>query len=106
MTPTVAKYDLDNIRLEDMAAGERLLYAQFELQHILVEGNCVEFLPSSISTPRGLQLLLEPYNFNLSNDDSQRQPAPVEGDRHYRAQDTIVMSNYGYFQLKANPGVW
>jgi len=26
--------------------------------------------------------------------------------KHPAMKDTIVMSNYGYFQLKANPGVW
>jgi UDP-glucose:glycoprotein glucosyltransferase len=42
--------------------------------------------------PRGLELVLG-------------VPLVTSG-RKGKEQDTIVMSNYGYFQLKANPGVW
>lgn len=37
ITPVIAKYDLDNLKLEDI--NERLVFAQYELQHIMVEGS-------------------------------------------------------------------
>ena len=30
----------------------------------------------------------------------------LRSNYHARYADTIVMSNYGYFQLKAAPGLW
>jgi UDP-glucose:glycoprotein glucosyltransferase len=63
--------------------SDKLLFAQFELQNIILEGNCFE----NGNPPRGLELVLQS---NVSE----------------TVQDTIVMSNYGYFQLKANPGIW
>eukprot|EP00698_Gefionella_okellyi_P017280 TRINITY_DN5036_c0_g1_i2.p1 TRINITY_DN5036_c0_g1~~TRINITY_DN5036_c0_g1_i2.p1 ORF type:complete len:1093 (+),score=245.80 TRINITY_DN5036_c0_g1_i2:1175-4453(+) len=77
-----AVHDLDNIKLS--AAGGNV-YALFELRHLLVEGHCGE-RPTN-SPPRGLELLLG----------TVQQP---------HLQDTLVMANLGYFQLKANPGVW
>lgn len=35
--PVVARYDLDNIKLEDLG-DEKVLSAVFELEHVLVEG--------------------------------------------------------------------
>ncbi|XP_078310602.1 UDP-glucose:glycoprotein glucosyltransferase 1-like [Crassostrea virginica] len=77
-----AAHDLDNILLEEVESG---VNAQFALEYILIEGHC-----SDVSTgqpPRGLQFTL---GMNVSK--------PLV--------DTIVMANLGYFQLKANPGVW
>jgi UDP-glucose:glycoprotein glucosyltransferase len=81
---TEAKYDLDNIKLDDLPAKERVLYAQFQLQHVLVEGNCydwTEFPYRPPTPPRGLELVLGT-------------------PKHPTIKDTIVMSNFGYFQLK------
>lgn len=86
VSPTVARFDLDNIRFQDLI-GETDFFVQFELQHILVEGNCYEFFGGMPNPPRGLELVLGTF----------LQPI---------LQDTMVMSNFGYFQLKANPGVW
>jgi UDP-glucose:glycoprotein glucosyltransferase len=87
VTPIITKYDLDNIKLETLES-DRILYAQFQLQHLILEGHCAEeFDYRGPAPPRGLQLVLG------TND------KPI-------LQDTLVMSNYGYFQLKANPGVW
>src|SRR5690242_17730753 len=82
ISPVVARHDLDNIRLEDVA--ERAVYAEFELQHILVQGHCFDDYGAP---PRGLELELG----------TARAP---------HLQDTLVMANLGYFQIKANPGVW
>eukprot|EP00039_Didymoeca_costata_P007323 m.98555 g.98555 ORF g.98555 m.98555 type:complete len:1581 (-) comp13640_c0_seq5:54-4796(-) len=75
-------HDLDNIHLEKTAKG---VYARFQLEYILVEGNCVN-AQTRRPTP-GLQ-------FELGT--------TADGPQF----DTIVMSNLGYFQLKALPGVW
>ena len=67
-----------------------MIFAQFELMNILVEGNCYEINSAHRmlqAPPRGLELVLG----------TPSVPNKV---------DTIVMSNLGYFQLKANPGVW
>lgn len=75
-------YDLDNIHLEQVENG---IYAEFELEHLLVEGHCFEQM--SGNPPRGLQFTLG----------TKSTPVMV---------DTIVMANLGYFQLKAKPGTW
>ncbi|ESP03274.1 hypothetical protein LOTGIDRAFT_137613 [Lottia gigantea] len=75
-------YDLDNILLEEVETG---VSADFELEYLLLEGHCHD--SNTMQPPRGLQFILG----------TDTQPAIV---------DTIVMANLGYFQLKANPGVW
>ncbi|XP_071037209.1 UDP-glucose:glycoprotein glucosyltransferase 1 [Parasteatoda tepidariorum] len=75
-------YDLDNIHLEQVESN---VHADFELEHLLIEGHCFE--QSSGNPPRGLQFTLG----------TKKKPEVV---------DTIVMANLGYFQLKANPGAW
>lgn len=78
-----AIHDLDNIHLEEVST--HTVNAIFELEHLLVEGHCFE--QSTGNPPRGLQFTLG----------TQNNPVMV---------DTIVMANLGYFQLKANPGIW
>ncbi|KAK5645916.1 hypothetical protein RI129_004380 [Pyrocoelia pectoralis] len=75
-------YDLDNIRLENV---ESVVHSEYELEYLLLEGHCFESTMGS--PPRGLQITLG----------TKKEPIVV---------DTIVMSNLGYFQLKANPGAW
>lgn len=75
-------YDLDNIKLSEINGP---VHSNFELEHLILEGHC--FDASTGSPPRGLQFTLGTKN----------NPLLV---------DTIVMSNLGYFQLKANPGAW
>lgn len=76
-------YDLDNIHLESTTNG---VHAIFKLENILLEGRSYE--DGSYQPTPGLQLQLNPI-----------------GGRG-TAVDTLVMANLGYFQLKANPGVW
>ena len=86
--PVVSPYDLDNIRLRDLTdptAKQTGIQAEFQLQHILVEGHCRDL--KSGYPPRGLQFEL----------------ATTSNATHY---DTIVMANLGYYQLKSSPGVW
>ncbi|XP_069558740.1 UDP-glucose:glycoprotein glucosyltransferase 2 [Brachyistius frenatus] len=75
-------HDLDNIHLQEVSG---LVTAEFELEHLLLEGHCFDL--SSGQPPRGLQ-----FTLGMSRD-------PL-------MYDTIVMANLGYLQLKANPGAW
>ncbi|CAJ0583195.1 unnamed protein product, partial [Mesorhabditis spiculigera] len=79
---TEAEYDLDNIQLDQV---NKNVEAVFELQNILLEGHCFDEVTGG--PPRGLQ-------FDIG---TLSKPTMY---------DTIVMANLGYFQLKANPGVW
>ena len=74
-------HDLDNLVLKQAAReGGGDVRAAFTLEHLLVEGNAGY-------NSAGTQLYLG----------SEQDPM---------AQDTVVMSNWHYFQLKASPGVW
>ncbi|KAJ3281857.1 UDP-glucose:glycoprotein glucosyltransferase 2 [Borealophlyctis nickersoniae] len=85
--PTKSIYDLDNIRLSSLKGEAKRtgVEADFALKNILVEGHARDTRING--PPRGLQFVLG----------TPRRPAMV---------DTITMSNLGYLQLKANPGVW
>ena len=63
------QYDLDNIHLEEIDSS---IHAQFELEHLLLEGHC--FDSASGQPPRGLQFTLG----------TPKRPELV---------DTIVMAN-------------
>ncbi|RDW68029.1 hypothetical protein BP6252_09425 [Coleophoma cylindrospora] len=82
VAPKVSAHDLDNIKLSSIKTNVDALY---ELEHILIEGHSREVV--SGSAPRGAQLVLA-----------------TERDPHFA--DTIIMSNLGYFQFKANPGLY
>uniref|UniRef100_A0AAY5ED61 UDP-glucose ceramide glucosyltransferase-like 1 n=1 Tax=Electrophorus electricus TaxID=8005 RepID=A0AAY5ED61_ELEEL len=75
-------HDLDNIHLQEVNG---VVNAEYELEYLLLEGHCFDL--STGQPPRGLQFTLG----------MRQQPL---------MQDTIVMANLGYFQLKANPGAW
>eukprot|EP01064_Diplonema_japonicum_P006715 TRINITY_DN14558_c0_g1_i1.p1 TRINITY_DN14558_c0_g1~~TRINITY_DN14558_c0_g1_i1.p1 ORF type:complete len:1459 (+),score=441.66 TRINITY_DN14558_c0_g1_i1:31-4407(+) len=83
VTTKEALHDLDNIKLSDVRTNT--LTAKYELDYILVSGSCVDTVTGQ--PPRGLPLVLS---------------HTTEHD----TTDTLVMSNLGYFQLKARPGVW
>ncbi|KAH6721098.1 UDP-glucose:glycoprotein glucosyltransferase-domain-containing protein [Leptodontidium sp. 2 PMI_412] len=82
VAPKVSIYDLDNIKLSSIKTDVEALY---ELENILIEGHSRE-IPGG-AAPRGVQLTLG-----------------TERDPH--TADTIIMSNLGYFQFKANPGYY
>jgi UDP-glucose:glycoprotein glucosyltransferase len=82
--PRESSYDLDNIQLGSLPA-DGAVTAVFELDYIVIEGHARE---SKVNTPpRGLQL-------ELLNGEG----LPID--------DTQVVANLGYFQLKAKPGVF
>ncbi|KAH6614711.1 glycosyltransferase family 24 protein [Chaetomium sp. MPI-SDFR-AT-0129] len=87
VTSKVSVDDLDNLRIKDIKArrGTENIEAIYELENILIEGHSRE-LPAG-QPPRGVQLVLG-----------------TENDSHFA--DTIIMSNLGFFQFKANPGVY
>ena len=80
---TYAKYDLDNLILKQVT--EDTLIAKYQLDHLLFQGSCAD---AKRVPPQGLQMTL-----------SLNSNAEVYSD-------TLVMINFGYFQLKANPGLW
>jgi UDP-glucose:glycoprotein glucosyltransferase len=85
--PREAMYDLDNIQLGNLAAEDRQrgVEALFALDFLVVEGHARESLTNF--PPRGLQLQL------------------TNGKR-ISIDDTQVVANLGYFQFKAEPGVF
>lgn len=84
VAPKVTVHDLDNIKLSAVK-GQADIDAVYELEHILIEGHSRDI--TNGPPPRGVQLVLG-----------------TDLDPH--AADTIIMANLGYFQFKANPGVY
>jgi len=82
VAPKVSIHDLDNIKLSSIKTDVEALY---ELEYILIEGHSRE-TPGN-AAPRGAQLVLG-----------------TQRDAHFA--DTIIMANLGYFQFKANPGLY
>lgn len=77
-------YDMDNVILNSLADNVSTLYAEYELQSLLVEGSCVD---ETGSAPQGLQVKMSSPGRN--------------------SVDTLVMANLGYFQLRVPvPGQW
>ncbi|KAK8227157.1 UDP-glucose:glycoprotein glucosyltransferase-domain-containing protein [Phyllosticta capitalensis] len=82
VAPKECIQDLDNIKLSQVK-GQTPINAVYELEYILIEGHSRDITNGMY--PRGVQLDLR----TASNP---------------RYADTIIMSNLGYFQFKANPG--
>lgn len=78
-----ASTDLDNLKLD--LTDSHSAYGEFILKNILVEGYAGYYEGKQLHSPAALPLVLSDGN--------------VESD-------TNVMANLGYFQLKANPGMW
>ena len=53
---TVANYDLDNIRMDELAASGRSVHVEYTLKRVLVAGQCEE--ENNPKPPNGLQLIL------------------------------------------------
>lgn len=83
--------DLDNLRVDPANAADvrATKSATFQLESLLVYGQCRDKTFEMYTPPHGLQLVLE---------------RDVGATRLHR--DTLVMRNLGYFQLQATPGVW
>ncbi|KAI9929252.1 hypothetical protein ASPWEDRAFT_105616 [Aspergillus wentii DTO 134E9] len=84
VAPKDSIHDLDNIKLSSQKADSDV-EAIYALEHILIEGHSRDL--TTKSPPAGVQLTLgTEENPNFS--------------------DTIIMANLGYFQFKAQPGLW
>ncbi|CAI5520739.1 unnamed protein product [Closterium sp. Naga37s-1] len=119
--PAVADHDLDNLVLEKVA--DPSVAAVFELEALMITGHCYEDSDMQ-EPPRGMQLVLgtpPPVPSALLNHSSAPATAAATttatsssgaGGRPQglvvstALEDTIVMANLGYFQLKAAPGLW
>jgi hypothetical protein len=85
-----AVHDTDNLKFPPMLTD--VIPVEFSVKDLLAAGQCIDMTKSSMSFPNGLQLQL------LAKD--------VNGKVSNRVSDTLVMQNLGYYQLKAQPGVW
>lgn len=83
-----SEYDLDNIKLD--LTEEGYIKGVYELNNLIIEG--YTDVEDSLEPPYGVQLEL-------------KDAANVYNSGHIYA-DTNIMANYGYFQLKSNPGLW
>lgn len=81
VAPEASVHDLDNVKLSNVNGDVEAMY---ELEHILIEGHSRE---GQGAPPKGAQLVLGTENNPL-------------------VTDTIIMANLGFFQFKANPGVY
>lgn len=93
VTPIGAAQDLDNLRLDELPAWQKYTSAMFELESLIATGMCVDLASLEAGKhegihPRGVQLELRTSPMGTILD------------------DTLVMTNLGYFQLKTLPGVW
>jgi UDP-glucose:glycoprotein glucosyltransferase len=84
VAPKDSVYDLDNIKLSSVKADTNI-DAIYALEHILIEGHSRDL--TTKTPPRGVQLTLG-----------------TENNQYFA--DTIIMANLGYFQFKAQPGLW
>ncbi|KAJ5933375.1 hypothetical protein N7454_005704 [Penicillium verhagenii] len=84
VAPQDSIHDLDNIKLSSLKA-EANVDAIYALEHILIEGHSRDL--TTKTAPRGVQLILG-----------------TEQNPHFA--DTLIMANLGYFQFKAQPGLW
>lgn len=90
-------------------------HVDYSLKHLLFFGQCFE---TTFKRPNGLQLVLSKSSndnksaskgaaVEIEPDGSIRSDKSVESvqlNDHYA--DTLVMETVGYWQLRANPGVW
>jgi UDP-glucose:glycoprotein glucosyltransferase len=85
VAPEESIHDLDNIKLSSLPAGSNI-DAIYGLESILIEGHSRD-TSNNGQPPRGAEVVLA-----------------TEKDPHFA--DTIIMANLGYFQFKANPGLY
>ncbi|KAJ5137450.1 hypothetical protein N7526_003683 [Penicillium atrosanguineum] len=84
VAPEESAYDPDNIKLSSLKPGTNV-DAIYALEHILIEGHSRDV--TTKAPPRGVQLILG-----------------TEDNPYF--DGTIIMANLGYFQFKAQPGLW
>jgi hypothetical protein len=94
-----------------MHERRQLTAVEYGMKNLLMFGQCYDY--QTQSPPNGLQLALtqkgSPGNgkssmAEISSDGSVDVSATSPADAVY--SDTLVMKNVGYWQLRANPGLW
>ena len=87
-----ALQDLDNLKCDPVTKqcgdreGSTHTAAELVLKNLLIYGQCFD---ARLQEPvNGLQMVL------------------LDGNNNKHHSDTMVMQNYGYFQLRADPGLW
>jgi len=120
--------DTDNLRCDlqsgcsdesqkgiDMHRQNHVTNVEYGLEHLLFFGRCFE---TNLSPPNGLQLVLSKQNGTQSSEGANTiASADVEAGGSIRVEkvepfdqshysDTLVMKTVGYWQLRANPGIW
>lgn len=104
----------------EMWNQRHLTKVEYGLEHLLFAGRCFE---TTAGPPNGLQLTLSKHKYgsgNIVNGSTAEMEvgpdgtvqssgerslvAPDSRQTHY--SDTLVMKTVGYWQLRANPGVW
>ena len=86
---------------------------EYTLKSLLFFGQCYDV--SHNTPPNGLQLTLDRYKSNSSESEVTTAEVLPDGTQHVKYSgditqsehtDTLVMKTAGYWQLRANPGVW
>lgn len=119
--------DTDNLRC-DVTSGcgddandgmetdrKDLTRVEYGLKNLLVFGQCYD--ATSMSPPNGLQLALsrkstgdeastQTEEVEVGPDGSIQATTDITDAEGTRYSDTLVMKTVGYWQLRANPGVW
>lgn len=104
----------------DLWNHRQLTKIEYGLEHLLFAGQCYE---TNAGPPNGLQLTLSKHSYGRKSTDAAAAATmeigpdgtvkstddgtslnKKDGDSHY--SDTLVMKTVGYWQLRANPGVW
>ena len=94
VTTKKAKYDLDNLILENVK--EDTVFAEYSLESLLVTGHAFDG-GNPRNPPRGTQVVLQKKWFMEDiHEQKEIKDNTIAG--------TIIMANLGYFQLPASPG--
>ncbi|KAG7352641.1 glycosyl transferase family protein [Nitzschia inconspicua] len=107
-------------RGDDILNQHHVTNVEYGLEHLLFFGQCYD---TRLSPPNGLQLVLSKPEISRQQNAGGAKTAEIEADgsvnlvhsngnptglvpfdTHY--SDTLVMKTVGYWQLRANPGVW
>jgi UDP-glucose:glycoprotein glucosyltransferase len=103
----------------EMYQQRHLSSVEYGLSHLLFFGQCYETYQTKMSPPNGLQLTLSKHDYRSAKSTIHATEAEVEADGSVSIpdadegdsedsyySDTLVMKNVGYWQIRANPGVW
>lgn len=101
---------------QEMWKQRHLTKVEYGLEHLLFAGQCYE---SNGSPPNGLQLTLSTSGRGKAHNGGAPKSVEIAADGTVEASnddnagkpvsyysDTLVMKTVGYWQLRANPGVW